>query len=309
MHVPRKKQTTVTYRSYKHFDESKFLSDLNQTPFHLCEVFDDINDAYWCYEHLLFSIINEHAPIKTRKIKHNQVPYMNGELRKAINVKNMLRRKFDKVKSSRMWEKYRAHINLVTKLRKKSIKSYIGKQCNNDDSRGTFWKTIKPLISNKSTVKDDCINLHEGDNVINNPLDVCHKFNDYFSSIANGIGSDDFITPDDNINTIIDTYKTHDSDINIKERCNGNHFSFKRVSHNHVRNKLNNLNVRKATGYDLIPPKMLKLGCDALSFPVTYLINNAIECSTFPQALKSANVKPIFKKGNHMDTTNYRPVN
>ena len=31
---------------------------------------------------------------KTKKIKNRQVPYMNSELRKAINVRNMLKRKY-----------------------------------------------------------------------------------------------------------------------------------------------------------------------------------------------------------------------
>ena len=37
--------------------------------------------------------------MKQRVVKHNQVPYMNSQLRKAINVHNMLRRKFDRSRS------------------------------------------------------------------------------------------------------------------------------------------------------------------------------------------------------------------
>ena len=54
---------------------------------------------------------------------------MNGELRRAINVKSMLKRKYDKCSNDNTWHRYRQQRNLVTKLRKTSIKLYMQKQC------------------------------------------------------------------------------------------------------------------------------------------------------------------------------------
>ena len=45
-------------------------------------------------------VVNEHAPIKSRTVKSHRDPYMNGELRRAINIKNMLRRKYDKINNN-----------------------------------------------------------------------------------------------------------------------------------------------------------------------------------------------------------------
>jgi len=61
--------------------------------------------------------MDEHAPIKNRVIKNNQVPFMNGSLRRAINVKHMYRRIFDKHRTSANWEMYRIHRNHVVQLR------------------------------------------------------------------------------------------------------------------------------------------------------------------------------------------------
>ncbi len=96
-HVPIRKNRNIMYRSYKHFNIDLYNTDLEHAPFHVSEIFDDYDDMYYFNESLLLNIINEHAPIKHRRIKHNAVPYMNSELRKCINVKNMLRRKFDKI--------------------------------------------------------------------------------------------------------------------------------------------------------------------------------------------------------------------
>ena len=70
------------------------LNALSVAPFHVSEIFDDVDDAYWMCSTLLQEIVNEHAPIKQKTIKGNHLPYMNGELRRAINVKRMLKRKF-----------------------------------------------------------------------------------------------------------------------------------------------------------------------------------------------------------------------
>ena len=65
-------------------------------------------------------IVNNHAPVKSKIMKGQRVPYMNGELRKTINVRNMLKKKYDKYKTTENWKKYRNHRNLVTRLRKKA---------------------------------------------------------------------------------------------------------------------------------------------------------------------------------------------
>ena len=75
---------------------------------------------------------------------------MNNALRKAINVRNMLRRKYDKQRSAESWEKYKKYRNLVTKLRKQSQKYYLKKKCVVEGNGKDFWQTVKPLISHKS---------------------------------------------------------------------------------------------------------------------------------------------------------------
>jgi hypothetical protein len=49
---------------------------------------------------------------------------MNRELRKAIYNKQMLRNKFEKYHTDKTWEAYRKQRNLVTKLKKRSVRTY-----------------------------------------------------------------------------------------------------------------------------------------------------------------------------------------
>jgi hypothetical protein len=59
------------YRSYKKFNDVMFSEELGQAPYHVSEIFEDVNDSYWFCETLTKSIMDEHAPIKNRVIKKN----------------------------------------------------------------------------------------------------------------------------------------------------------------------------------------------------------------------------------------------
>ena len=68
------------------------------------------------------------------------------------------------------------------------------------------------------------------------------------------------------------------------------------------------LNERKPSGYDSLPPKLLKPGKDALTPPITTLVNMSIQQCVFPNCLKNAELSPVFKKDDSMNKTNFRPV-
>ena len=97
MHVPRSCMPVFQYRSMKYFDEDLFLDDLSKVPFHVAEIFDDPNDAYWLFDKLYADVLNRHAPIKSTRKHPKHAPFMHTELRKARNVKAMLRRKYNKI--------------------------------------------------------------------------------------------------------------------------------------------------------------------------------------------------------------------
>ena len=54
--------------------------------------------------------------------------------------------------------------------------------------------------------------------------------------------------------------------------------------------------------------KVIKENKDIVAFFIHYNFNNSLSSSTFPTALKYANVKPVFKKDDKTDKENYRPI-
>ena len=71
---------------------------------------------------------------------------------------------------------------------------------------------------------------------------------------------------------------------------------------------LSNLQEAKASGPDLIPPKILKAAAKPLSRSLALLFNSSLESSTLPQDWCTANITPVFKKGERYKASNYRPV-
>ena len=257
-HVPIKRPHTITYRSYKHFEEEKYLNELSYVPFHVSEIFDNIDDSYWFCSELLKSVIDMHAPIKKRTIKYKQVPYMNCNLRKSINVRNAFKRKFDKHKTSQNWERYRKHRNLVTKQRRNSLLEYLKNKCKRNNQNGhEFWKVIKPIISDNNKASNDIILMND-DTIINDPLHVANTLNNHFVHAADGIGKDDFITIDDDFNSIISCHKNTGCIKRIHDdmsRHNVHGFTFTEIDEDIVMNKLMKINIIRnllaATNYHL----------------------------------------------------------
>ena len=71
---------------------------------------------------------------------------------------------------------------------------------------------------------------------------------------------------------------------------------------------LENINVRKATGLDGIPNKLLKLAAYIVAPSLTEIFAQSINTGIFPKEWKIARVTPIFKKGKKNDLNNYRPI-
>jgi hypothetical protein len=77
---------------------------------------------------------------------------MNRELRKAIYNKQMLRIKYEKYHIDKTWLAYRKQRNLVTKLKKRSVRTYFLERCIGDHKVNNFWHTVKPFCQQNRQV-------------------------------------------------------------------------------------------------------------------------------------------------------------
>ena len=277
---------------------------MSTAPFHVAEIFDDVDDMAWYTNTLISNIINVHAPMKVKLLKHKPVPYMNSELRKTMYARNMARNKFRKF-GKNYWDAYRRLRNRVVALRKNSIRNYFLKRCEKPNRE--FWKTISPFITEKKSKGNGTITLNENNTLITDPSKVSEIFNDHFVNVASKIGFPDSIF---SVNSTLSKHAEHPSIIRINEKFSeiNNSFSFQCVDSQTVLLMLKTFNPRKATGFDNIPCKILRLAHRELSRPLTYIINSSIQQNVFPDVLKCAEVSPTFKKSDKLSKLNFRPV-
>lgn len=66
------------------------MRDMQFVPFHIIDLFDELDDKVYAFEQLFLGVINEHAPMKQTMIRGNQVPYMTEQWRKAIRHRHKL---------------------------------------------------------------------------------------------------------------------------------------------------------------------------------------------------------------------------
>ena len=195
--------------------------------------------------------------MKTRVVKCDSVPYMNSALRKAQYKRNMARNRFRRF-GKQCWEENRRARNHVAKSRKQSMQKYFKEHCSKHDRN--FWATISPFQM------------------------FPNLFNDYCSRVAMDIGFDDRIT---STSDAVEKHNSHPSVMKIRHQYgNESTFRFNLVDENCVALILRNINPRKATGYDHIPGKIVRIAHQELSFPITRFISTAITANAFPSNMK-----------------------
>ena len=76
-----------------------------------------------------------------------------------------------------------------------------------------------------------------------------------------------------------------------------------------IKKILRNINSRKATGPDKIPPKIVKMSANIIDSHLNNIINSDLKRNAFSDSAKVASIRPIFKgKGERTEIKNYRPV-
>lgn len=183
-----RKQSFKHCRSFKNFNHEQFLADL-QTEIAPNVPSTDVNRTYDHFEMSFKNIVNKHAPLKKRRVLNHPVPYINKQLRQAIYKKRMLHNRYKHTPTQQAWEKYKTQRNIVTKLKKTSIKTYFLERCTGGPKSKSFWPTIKPFLSNKGNNTTRDVIIQEGNKIIFDQQQVTETFNNFFIKVAKDIGN------------------------------------------------------------------------------------------------------------------------
>ena len=178
-----------------------------------------------------------------------------------------------------------------------------------------FWKTVKPLFSNKIQTPSN-ITLLEGDELVSDDKKIAKIINDYFVNIIDRLetaGKEKNLTKTnkscDLVDDVIDMYKSHPSIKLIKQKSEArDKFSFQQVSLEEIENKLRDLNPTKSSTLGSIPMKLLTEHSDLFAPMLHFFINESVNSRNFPNELKKGDITSPFENGDAFAEKNYRPM-
>ena len=227
------------------------------------------------------------------RVRDKDVPYMTPEWKSAIRAKRKANAKYLKNKTPETWELRRKTRNEATKQRRIAIKNYW--KIKADDLKSNprdFFKTFKPFLSTKDCATSTDIQLKVEGTIVKDQRQVSEILVDYFSTIADGIGGDIA-----KLKSLKD-FKDHPSVLRIQQQSVNwsRNLEVKPITQGQVLAALESLNTNKATGYDNIPAKVLKIAADELAKPLTTLFNSSIRNCVWPRDWKHGVWTPVYKK-------------
>ena len=224
--------------------------------------------------------------------------------------KNFLRKKTEETR--KLYVKQR---NKCVSLLKKAKKEYY----QNLDEKNVidnkkFWKTVKPLLSDKSVSREK-INLTENEKMLTSESETAETLNNFFSNIVKKLNipkfnSNNSVTENikDPVFKAILKYKNHPSILAIQKYSKNKTFHFEEVNSSEVEKKILQLDKTKASQKTHIPTRIVKENIDIFANFLCTGINSAIMSFSLPSYLKLADVTPVHKKGRKDMKENFRPV-
>ena len=147
--------------------------DLNDVPWDSAYVYENVEDIWDHWYKLFVDVIDQHMPYKKKYIRGDQPPWITSEISHAISRRNRLLKKFRKNRSNQNWDCYRKQRNLVTTLKRKSLKSYCIQASAECIHPGEFWKKFQPLLPSKC-VNRQSINLLEDGQLLTDETKVAN---------------------------------------------------------------------------------------------------------------------------------------
>ena len=238
----------ITCRNYKNYNPETINRDLKEydwTEFYSCS---DVNTAWKLMKNVLVSTIDKYAPPMKKRVKGKPCPWMTAGLKRAMNERDHLLKKFRKSKNRHDHKVYRLKRNCVNKAVRDAKKSYhkqlLEDNVNNPDR---FWKALKNIFPTKST-SQTTHNFNINSSTTTDRSVIANSFNMYFTTIVSQLKKAAF--------------KLRDG-VWVYPKPAGNKktnsiFQFKSTTTTEVRKILNTLKRKKSTGLDTIPPSLLK---------------------------------------------------
>ena len=212
--------------------------------------------------------------------------WVDNEVREKSKIKRLL---YEDAKNGLIdWDEYKMYKNNLKILVQQKKKSFYTRKMEESSNKiKTTWTIVNELtgraqrdsgfLAQIKVVKED-----EDD------IKILNDFNKYFACICENQGQ-------------------RTTDLRQVYRNDASMYLIN-TTPVEIFNIIHSLKNTSSTGPDGIPTKLLKMCADVICTPLSTIINNCFENTTFPEQLKRTNIIPIYKSGPREEYKNYRPI-
>ena len=230
---------------------------------------------------------------------------MTDQVLKLVNRKNDLYRNWKSTSDNFEFEQKKQNFKTYDRIVNQYIRDaknlyYFNTFTNQKNDMKKMWGTINEALNRGKQKTDFPSSFTMNGRELTDSLEIANEFNIFFanvgvnSSVADATGVD-----------------THCEDFTYSDYLNNptvHRFKFDLVSENDIIAIIKKMEGKCSSGIDELSNKLLKSITYEISKPLAIIINQSLETGIFPEMLKIAKIKPLYKKGDSSCFNNYRPI-
>ena len=262
------------------------------------------NETYIQLDKILQETKEENLPQKTVKFnryKHKINPWISYAIIKSIKRRddmyaNILKMKETDKKYKEKTELLKKHCSTLQKSIRTAKAKYYSEQFekHKSDIKRT-WKQINLILSRNGPKSEFPKYFLVDGKTVTDDAEIASCFNKFFLNIG-PVLSKSIKAPQNK------SYKDFLTKVIHSE------FSFSLINESLVKKILQNLKPKTSFGHDEISTKLLKSISNVITPVLTIIINQSLFTGIFPDQLKIAKIKPVYKKEDPHLLDNYRPI-
>ena len=274
--VIKKNVRYVRKRSYKNFDSTAFLAEVENLQWWDLYQTEDVNLAVELFSDKLTGILDRLAPVKTIQTRNKYVPWLSQETKNLMQQRDQAQGRAASSNSQEDWKQFKKLRNQVTsrlRVEESNWQSSKLRTCTGKPSEQ--WQLILGWLDWKSSGSPTQL-FHNG-KMLNKPSEIADCQNEFFVNKVKNIRENLPAQVSDPL-----------AKLRLLMRNRSCSFHLKSVHPEAVEKILAGLKNSKSCGLDTIDTFTLKLAGPYIIPALTHLVNLSITAQIFPGMWKTA---------------------